>query len=205
MPKGQVTEQEIEKLKGVPGQVAGATFLIHLEYIKAKKGEKAVKSLEEKLKNWGYPIKYERIKPAQWYPIGLYASHLLAIKEVFNWGDKEIFNLGYSVSEYSPVVKTLIKYLRFLKAAPISVFKLGYIYWKKHYTIGELEVYPNDKEKRVTFQVRNFKIHPVICVFLAGYFLRLTQYIQRSEKFSVEETKCTFKGGPYHEYVIRWE
>ena len=25
------------------------------------------------------------------------------------------------------------------------------------------------------------------------------------EKISVEETKCVFKGAPYHEYLIRWE
>ena len=79
-------------------------------------------------------------------------------------------------------------------------------YWKKNYDFGELEASEfNEKEKYVVLQVKNFKFHPVMCIFFAGYFLQTAKFVIKSEKITIEETKCMFKGDPYHEYIIRWK
>jgi hypothetical protein len=79
-------------------------------------------------------------------------------------------------------------------------------YWKKHLDCGRLEVFQFDEEKKcIVLHEKDFKFHPVICTYHAGYYQGISEYVIRSKKISTEETKCVFKGAPYNEYVITWE
>ena len=196
-----VNTEEIKKLIKIPGKVRGQVFITDLGYVREKKGEEGVRLLKKKIREWGVLIDYEKAKPLEWYSVGLRAISLLALKEVFGWGDKEIFDLGNCAPKFSFIVKMLMKYL----LSPKKTFQESPRYWKKHYNIGKLEAHEfNDKEKYFVLHLKDFKIHPILCTYLSGYYLRIAQYGIKSEKITIEETKCMHKDDPYHEFIIRW-
>jgi len=197
-----MNQGEITKLINVPGKVRGQVFITDIEYLKNKVGEKGITLLKKKIKEWGDLFDYEKIETMEWYPVGLRVLSLLAIKETFNWGDKEIFDMGNSAPKYSFIVKLLMKY--FLSTQ--KTFKESPKYWEKHYNVGELEsIELNEKEKYGILRLKNFKIHPILCTYYRGYFLRFAQYVIKSDKITIKETKCMFNGSPYHEFLIKWE
>lgn len=193
---------EVKKLMEIPGKARGVVLQTDAEYVKEKKGEKGLLVVEEELKKLGCPIAYEKIKTTDWYPIGLRAISLLVIKKVFNWSEKEIEEMGNTAPKYSFIVRSLLKYfLSFQKT-----YKEAPKYWEKHYMIGKLESSDYDeKRKYYVVRLKNFKIHPVLCAYLGGYFMRMGQMVLKGSNFKIEETKCMFKGDHYHEYTINWE
>ena len=127
---------------------------------------------------------------------------MLTAKDLFNWQEKDIFEMGSLAPKNSFVAKILMKYFISLERFMAEVPK----YWKKHLDVGELEVYEFDEKKKyIVLREKGFKVHPILCVYHAGYYQGITKYIIKSEKISVEETKCVFKGDPYNEYLIKWE
>jgi hypothetical protein len=198
----QITKEEIKKIMEIKGKVRGVVFQTDAEYVREKIGEKGLEKLEIKTKELGHPIDYDKIKAMDWYPLGLRVLSLLAIKEAFNWGDKEIKDMGNSAPKYSFIVRMLMKYFLSAKRS----FKESPKYWVKHYTVGKLEAYKfNEKEKYLVLRLNDFKIHPLLCTYYLGYFLRIAQYVIQSEEISIEETQCMFKDHPYHEFLIRWK
>lgn len=198
----KITKEDIQKLLKVPGEVKGQVFVTDFEYVKEKKGKEGIKILKEKIKEWGELIDYEGININQWYPMGLRVISLLAIKEAFGFGEKEIKDLGESAPKFSFLVKVLLKYF----VSTERSFKESPNYWSKHYSVGKLEpVEFNESEKYAVLRLRDFKIHPILCNYLLGYFLTIAKYTIRSEKIEIEEKKCMFKGDPYHEFFFKWE
>lgn len=202
MVPNKITKDEVEKFLKIPGAVRGVVFKTDFEYVKERLGLEGVNTLKAKIKEWDIPIDYERIKVTNWYPIGLRVLSLLVIKEVFNWRDDEIFNLGNSAPKHSFVVAMLMKhFLSFQKT-----FEAAPKYWKHHYTVGEMEpAVFNEKEKYALIRLKNFRIHPIFCTFLKGYLLRIAQFGLKAKQISIKETKCQFQGDSYHEYLVRWE
>lgn len=197
-----LTKDEVENLMKKRGQVRGVVFNTDSEYILREKSEEGLKKVEQKTKEWGYPIDYKNVRNMEWYPVGLRALSLLAAKEVFDWSDEKIKDMGHSAPAYSFIVKLLMKYLLTLK----QTYEKSPGYWTKHYTVGELKVPEyNEEEKYCVLQLRDFKIHPILCSYYLGYYRKIAELGARQEITGIEETKCSFKGAPYHEYVIRWE
>lgn len=203
MAEDNFTKEEINNLLSSSGKVRGVAFHTDAEYVLQKKGKEGLLKVEEELKNIGCPIDYEKNEATGWYPVGLRIISLLAIKKVFNWGDKEIESMGKAAPKYSFIVKMLLKY--FLTIA--MTYKESPKYWVKHYTVGKIETPGYDlKKKYFLIRLKDLKIHPVLCTYLGGYFITLSQYLLKgTKKNKVEETKCMFKGDPYHEFLITWE
>ncbi len=198
----QITKEEVQNLIKVPGEVRGQVLITDLEYVKEKKDEEGIKLLKRKMEDLGKPIDYEKAKIMEWYPIGLRVVSLLAIKEIFNWNDQEIWNMGNSAPKYSLIVKMLMKYFLSLEKISKEISK----YWAKHYSIGNLETAElNPKEKYWILHLKEIKVHPILCTYLAGYFLRIATYVIKNKRITLEETKCMFKGDPYHEFMVRWK
>ena len=194
-------EEEANRLMKIKGNARGVTLQTHAEYILYKKGDEGLRRVEEKLKELGYPLKFKEVRPLKWYPEGLGVLVLLVAKEIFNWSKSDIFDMGNSAPKYSFVVKLLLKYF----LSPRRSFQESPKYWRKHYDFGELETGEfNEKEKYLIVREKGYKFHPIACIFHSGYFLRIAQYVIKSEKITIEETKCMFKGDPYHEFIIRW-
>ena len=197
-----VGKEEVEKIVQNKGNVRGEVFRTDATFIQKKKGEEGLMAVEKEMAELGYPVIFKEIKAGGWYPESLSVLTILVAKDLFNWTEKDIFEMGNSVPKYSFIVKTLMGYFLSFKRFMAEVPK----YWKKHFDFGELEVAKFDEEKKyVILREKGYKFHPLMCLYHAGYYQEITKYIIKSEKITIEETKCMFKGDPYHEYVIRWE
>lgn len=196
-------KEDIRKIMEIPGKVRGAVFRTDAEYVREKKGEKGLKLLKDETKKLGYPIDYEKISVTEWYPLGLRVVSLLAAQKAFAWRKEETKNMGEAAPKYSFIVKILVKHFLTLKKS----IKESPEYWRKHYTVGELSIPEfNEKEKYVILRIEEFKAHPILCTYLAGFFITMIKFVMKSrKKIKSAEIKCVFKGDPYHEYLIKWE
>jgi hypothetical protein len=150
----------------------------------------------------GYPIKLEEVGSLEWYPEFLTVLIILVAKEIFHWGDEEIFEWGYQTPKFSFIVRLLAKSFINLKMA----YQKSPIYWKKHYDFGELETPEfNEREKYLIIRIKGYKFHPIVCTFYKGYFIKIAEFTSKGKKFKAEETKCMFRGDPYHEFKISWQ
>jgi len=198
-----LNKEEIKELMKIKGQVRGVVFQTDANYVLAKKGEAGFKKLEMAIKETGQPISYgKKVKATSWYPLAWRVLSLLTIREIFNWGDKEIIEMGYTAPKYSFIVKALLRYFVSLE----KTFSESAKYWQEHYSIGKLEAPQIDvKGKHLVLQLKDFKVHPILCDYFKGYFKAVALLTVRTKKMTIRETKCVFKGDPYHEFVIDWE
>lgn len=196
-------EKEAKKLlKMTKGKVRGAAVQHHIKYIREREGEKGIKKVEEKLKELGHPLNFEKIRALEWVLLEVADLIVLCAKHLFGWGDKDIFDMGNSAPKYSFIVKLLMKYFVNIRRN----FEECPKYWRLHFTpaAGTLEAHEiNEKEKYLIVRLRH-QCHPIMCIYYRGYFLRIAQYTLKSENPTIKETKCMSKGHPYHEFIIRW-
>lgn len=187
----------------VKGETRGVTLTIDRDYILKNKGEEGLKKVEEELGELGYPIKYKEIETFGYYPVGLRALSLLAIKKVFDFDDKKIEEIGFFGTRVSLVAKFFIKYI---SSVPKVFLREGQKIWRKHWTIGRLVPIEFNKEKKyAVLQLKDFNLHPIYCIFLRGYMSGLFSLIIKSPQITCQERKCPFKGDEYHEYLIKWQ
>lgn len=197
-----ITPNEAQKIvEEIPGENRGVTLITDMEYIKEKKGKKGLDRVQKEMDKLGLDLKYKKIKNSEWYPAGWRIISLLVIKKTFNWGDKEIFNMGYSAPKNSFVVKALLRYF----VSKRKTFEETPKYWNKHWTVGELETYKLDLEnKKIVMRLKKFKARPVLCQFLRGYFRAIGELTLRGNTVSVQESKCMSRKDPYHEFIVTW-
>jgi len=184
------------------GQTRGVAFKTDIDYVLKEKGEDGVKTVEKKLAESGLVIKYKDIETMKYYPMGLRAVSLLAIKNSFGFTKQDIKNMGVVAPKISLIIKFFMQYFM----SPERTFKEVPKMWKKHHTVGEIEPVKFDEQNKESIvRIKNFKLHPIFCCFLTGYFSTIVKMIERTTQIGVcEETKCPFLGDEYHEYVIRW-
>ena len=125
---------------------------------------------------------------------------LLAIKNVFNWGDDEIRAMGYAAPMHSLVARLFMKALGSPKLAISQAPK----YWASHYDVGKVEVEFHKEGNGVSLFVKDFRVHPVLCKHVEGYLERVIQLVVPSQKVTVSETRCIFRGDAYHQYDALW-
>lgn len=197
-----ITQKEIDKIMETPGEVRGVVFKTDAEYIVSRQGEEGLRNVERKTKEWGYPIKYEEISNTEWLPIGLRALSVLAATEVFGWQEEVVYDMGHSAPQYSFMVKFLMRYFLTLK----QTYERSPSYWPTHYTVGALEAPEfNEKERYFILRLKNFNLHPLLCSYYAGYFLRIAEFSANLPNMRIEEQKCAGRGGPHHEFIVRWD
>jgi hypothetical protein len=199
----ELTKETVKELMEIKGEVKGVTLKTDAEYVLKEKREEGLKRLEIELESLGCQIKYREIKTMAFYPVGLRAISLLAIKKVFNYDDKKIEEMGFLATKRSLIVKLFVKYfLNLQRVFSIEAPRL----WKKHYTIGELiPVELNEEKNYAILRLKEFNIHPILCLYLGGYFCGITQMIVKVQQINFKETKCTFRGDDYHEFLITWK
>jgi len=195
-------EKKAKELKKIKGNIRGEGILADLEYARLKKGEKGVRAVEKKLNELGYKIKFDQIKSMSWYPARIDIIKNYILMDLFNWTKKDIFNMANFSPKASFLVKVLVKYFVSAKKS----FEQGPKYWRQQFDFGELQAYEyNDKKKRMIFRIKEYKTDPIMCTVFSGYFLRLAQFVLKSKKVSIKETKCVYKGDPFCEQTIYWE
>lgn len=184
----------------IKGESRGVTLKVDWEYILQEKGEKGLRKLEAKMAELGYPLKYKEIKPMHFYPIGMDVLSMLAIKELFNYDEKKLEEMGGSVVKFSLFLKVVLKYFLSIRAFAKEVPKM----WRRHYTIGDFKaVEINEKKKYVILRLENFQTHAIFCPIIRGYLAKVLGMAVKSSA-SCKETKCAFKGDEYHEFLLKW-
>jgi hypothetical protein len=127
---------------------------------------------------------------------------LFSIKKALDLTDEDFFQMGYHAQRVSPILKLLLKYF----VSPGTVAKKAPEYWRKHWSVGEMELVLIDEENgRCILRLKNFKTHPLACAFLRGYILSALELtIGKDRNSTIEETKCMHKGDEYHEFLLKW-
>jgi len=197
-----INKEVAQKLMEIKGQIRGVSLTGDADFILKKENKEGLKKVESKLKELGFLIEYDKIKTLNFYPGGLKALSLLAIKDVFGYSDKEIEEIGRMSSKLSLIIRLFIKYF----SSPSNFFfKEAPKIWKKYWTVGEfIPIEFNEKEKFAIVRVEGLNLHPIYCVFLRGFFPALTQLILGNESITCQETKCCFKGDNFHEFLLKW-
>jgi len=197
-------KKEIEELKrNDPGKERGNDIKFLVSYVRQKEGEKGLKELIAELKSLGYPLPdIKKINDLDWIPSSLCTIFMLASAKFFNWQEKDVIEMGRNaVSFHSTIKRFFIKYF----LSPKKTLEISARSWKGFYTFGELSVVKySSEDKIVVARIKNFKKHPITCLYLQGLFSRLVE-MATGKKITAKETKCEFRGDPYHEYVFKWE
>ena len=200
--ENKTLKETAEILLNFDGMVKGESFRTHGEYIRYREGEEGVRRVEEKMAELGVPIKFKNIKPLQWYNEGKSSLIIVIAKEIFNWTEDDIYEMGRFSAKSSFIVKVLMRYFVSLE----KVLSQAPVYWKKYCSFGEVQpIELNKKDQYILLRLKGFTMHPLVCTFYAGYFHGFAGMNIKSKKMRVEEVKCMSKGDPYHEYLIKWK
>jgi hypothetical protein len=199
----KLTKELAKKLIEFKGEIRGIDIISDGDFVLRNHGEEALKKVEEKLKEVGFPIEYKKLKPMGFYPGGLKALSLLAIKEALGYSDEKIEEIGMAAPRFSLIIKLFVKYFFSLKK---FFFDYSPKIWREYWTTGEfVPVELNEEKQFATVRYQNFDLHPIYCLYLKGYFTTLTKLITGAKKVECKETKCTFRGDKFHEYFLKWE
>ncbi len=196
-------QETAQRLKNFQGNVKGDIFVSHKNYIKEKEGEKGVEKVEKKMKELGVEIDFEEIiNSLDWVNEGKASLVPVVAKEIFGWTDEDIFDMGRRSTRNSFIMKILLKYLVSVE----TMFKNVGNYWDKHLDFGSLEAVKFDKKKQeIILREKGYKTHPLICIYHAGFFKGMMEFVLKDKKVTVEETACVFEGADYNEYLIKWQ
>lgn len=196
-----MTREKAKQLMSIPGEARGVTLKVDWEFILKKEGKDGLKKLEDKMAELGYPLRYEDIKTMDFYPLGLDALSMTAIRDVFNYDKQKFIEIGETAPKLSIFLKVFLKYFVSPKQAIGEVAQM----WRRHYDIGDLNVVEfNENKHYAIIRLENFKLHKIHCYSLQGYFSKILEMIVKA-KVSAEERKCAFEGDNYHEYFLKWQ
>ena len=200
----ELNKELAQELMGIKGEVAGGPLKTDMEFVLTKMGKEGLARLEKELNDLGFPTKYKEINNVDFYPAGLRVLSLLAIKKVFGFDDEEIKEMGFIATKKSLIIKLFVRY--FLSTERVF-YKEAPRIWQKHWTKGTLvPIELNEKEKYAVLRLEDFELHPIYCsVYLRGYFSGILQMLIKTPKITCQETKCSFKGDQYHEYLLKWQ
>lgn len=197
--KQDLTKEKVKEFMKIKGETRGFTLKQDAKWVLGRMGGKGLLKLEKKTEEMGCPIRYKDIKSMDFYPVGMIGVSLLAIKDLFNLEKEDIKKL----CSYNPRGSLIIKFLMESFFTIEEMVKKAPAMWKRYMTEGEVEIVSHDdKKKRIVGRIKNFDLDPSLCVCLEGYFENLVGMVTGNPDVSCKEVKCTFKGDPYHEYVV---
>ena len=188
MSTQKLTKELADQLMKIKGEARGTHFICDALYIEKREGKEGLKRVEEKLKELGYPLDYSRVNNMDFYPVGLRALSLLAMKEVLGWTNKDIEENCANAAKYSFIVKIFARYFFSVRSA----IKLAPKIWREYFTSGNLEVVKIDlKKKEAVFQIKNFKLHPIYCQYcLLGFIKNIIGMVLNTKKVKCKKTNC---------------
>lgn len=195
-----VSKEKIEELKKIKGEVKGVALQENMDFVLKKEGAEGLKRLEEEMDELDCPVKREEIKAMKFYPLWWDGVLLLLIEKLFGYGPEEFEEMGKFEPKTSFIIRIFMKYFVSIDRASKEVPRL----WSQTFTVGDIEVAEYDEEKREgIIRLKNYKLVPIQCDILRGYFSSILQLMVGKE-VSCEETKCPFRGDEYHEFLLHW-
>ncbi len=198
--KEKITKEEAEKIMSLKGEVRGMTLKTDESFVIKYFGKDALQKVEKRLEELGYPLNYKEVAPMDYYPLGMRALSLIAIKETLELSDEKMREMGRAAPRASLLIRFFMKYFISIE----KTFKKAGDMWDKHWTVGKLEsVDVREKERRVVLHLSGIDLHPEFCNYFTGYLSSVGKLATQKETH-VEETKCTFKGDDLHEFILTW-
>lgn len=193
-----ISKEELDELMKIKGEVRGVAIKGELEFIIREEGKEGLKKLEDAMGKAGFPIKHGEIKPMSFYPLGLYGTTQLIIKRLFGWDDKKFQEMGRFEAKVSLITRLFARHFFSVERMIEETPKM----WKKYFTVGELKVVEYNEEKGYSIsRLENFRVHPIQCQVLIGYFSSIVQ-MTTGNRIIGKETKCVFRGDDYHEFLL---
>jgi len=195
-----ISQEEIERIKSLPGKVRGATLKAYGDFVLQEEGEEGLKLLEEKMSELGFENKLKEMRAMEFYPVSLQGIVLELINRLFNYDSQKYQEMGRFSAKFSLVVRMFMKYF----FSEEQMQEKGPQIWKKSYTVGDFELAEyNEEEKRIVLKLKNFKLHPMHGQVLIGYFASVLQMIGGNTARGTE-IKSPFKGDEYYEFLMEW-
>jgi len=195
-----VSKKEAEALMKIEGEVRGLGIKDDFLYIKNKLGQGSLKKVVREINELGYEFDPKSMNTLGFYPVGLEALGIVVMHRVLGLSKDEIRQMGAYEAKHSLIMRLFMKYF-------VSVDKLAEKapeMWSKYYTEGEVSVPMIDEEKRKGLAIlKDFKIHPLHCLVLEGYFGSVLEMVVK-EKVNCKEVECPFKGGTSHKFSLSW-
>jgi len=198
-----LNQKEIQNILKKQGDVRGVVFQTDASYVLKKSRQGDLLKIENLLKEWGAQFQFKDIEAMSWYPVSWRTLSLLAIKDALGWDDNQIREMGKNAPNVSIIVKLFFKLFPDIKKFAQQIPN----YWKKHYTVGELEVKEIKKEEQImVIHLNNFSFHPVLCQYLEGYFEQATKLTRPEDSIvTAKEIECSFRNDtPYEAYQLSW-
>ncbi len=200
----ETSQQFAERIKNSSQRnhkVKAEIIRIEKEYILSKEGEEGLNRVFERMKELGTELDFKKLESQTWEEEWKNSLMVVVCKEIFNWTEEDIFEMGRYSPRASFFIKSIIQYL----ASIDVVFQNMNTYWRKHHDFGELEPTEiNKEEKYLIIRKKGFYTHPLMCLYHAGYFKGVSEFVLRSKDINIEETKCMHRGDEYDEYKITW-
>lgn len=200
-----ISSEQLKKIKKIEGKIRGTTFKNDFDYVRKKGGEKAVRKIRKRLKELGCEdedIYKERVKLFSWYPLWCHTLFFVILNKEMGWSEDDIFNIGQHGPKVSLVLKVIPKGTLNLK----RIFKQANTFWKKNYSIGEIELKDHSLDKKYAiFNLKGFNVHPLECRTIQGYVVGMIDILARKKNVEIEEVKCVHRGNRIHQFKLTWE
>ncbi|MBE0432241.1 hypothetical protein IBX73_02105 [candidate division WOR-3 bacterium] len=197
-----ITRTEFQEIIKLDGQVRGSALNTDAAYVESQEGRAALHRVETTFQTMGYPLQYTKINSMGWYPVCLRVLSLRLIQDVLMLDEAGLRTMGDAAPKFSFLVRVGVN----LPLLPAAFTKKIPGYWRRHYRVGELWASEmNGQERSLRLQLRNFRLHPVLCRYFEGYFGRLLQFGFADQQVECRETKCVYEGDACHEYELSWQ
>jgi len=195
-------EQKRNQLFQKEGHIKRHQVKSILKCIERKEGPDEFKKLKKEFKKYNPSFDIDKINHSDWINEGESVFIILLAKDIFNWNDKDIFELGMETGKVSFLLQLFTRYFISID----TIYANAPNYWKKHFDFGRVEMIELNKEKKfIKLRVYGYDFDESICKFFhSGYFYSLASISVKTKNLKVEETVCVHHGGEYNEYIINW-
>jgi hypothetical protein len=195
-----ISQEELDELMKIKGEVNGRGLKI--DFILKKEGREGRKKMDEAIASLGLDFlpNQKEITKYKDYPVWLIVVYMLIGKRLFNWDDEKFQEMGKLTLRSPFIIRFFLRYFVSLEKIAKEAPKM----WRTYFTVGDLKTVEYDEEKKyIVLRLENFRLHPLHCQFLKGFFSSALQMVIR-EEVSCEETKCVYRGDEYHEFLFKW-
>lgn len=191
---------EADRIMQLSGNTRGSSIATDAHFILNKEGAEGIKKLEEVLEVLGYPFVYSQARGFEWYKEAQSVLGIFVASKIFNWTEKDLFDMGYAAPTTSVIVKIALRFVSLEKT-----FRQAPSVWEKHYDFGSFEPLTFDaKEKELTFLLRDYGFFEWMQHYFDGFFTRIIQLVGISAVDNFESD--WFEPDNYHcrLYKVRW-
>ena len=199
----ELFDKEILELEKLQGKERGADIKFLINYVKDKEGADGLKEIKKELaENYSFFLPdAEKVNDVEWISESIPHIFMVAAVRFFDWNDAEIYELGKSALSYSRSIKLFVRYFISIEKSIQKTTE----HWNDYYTEGKMIFASFDKEhNRATLELREFKTHPIVCVFICGVIAKIVELITGSKESKVREIECVFKGSDHHTFELTW-